>query len=185
MLDPAFFMGGARRAEMALEQVMAAKQDKGLLFLTVASGKDMQHRRLEVVVTDPVRYPAKMGECLNVAIEERLLLLGGKRHHKQTPGVAKAHEKKLHRDLSAGENDRAFTPIHLGIDARIEGKRQKNLRLLVLTTPLCQIAADMGGAARIAFRLEDRKDPGAGIPLLPGQRLVLFQQRIDPGFIRS
>ena len=77
--------------EMTLEQVVAAKDDKGALLLAIPPFQDPCDRRLEIVVADPVRDATETVKGLHVSVKKRFLFLGRIGHDKQLAGVVEAH----------------------------------------------------------------------------------------------
>jgi hypothetical protein len=80
LLDPSFLVraGEAWCTEVRLEQVVAAKPDKGFDFVTrtpALPGWFNFNSSAEIVVTDPARNSAKMREGQQVRIQKALLSL--------------------------------------------------------------------------------------------------------------
>jgi hypothetical protein len=86
-LDPALLVGAldAWLAKERVEPVVAAQRDEPLVLDAVAALEDPRHRGAEVVVADPVGHPTQVGEPLDVALQERLLRLGGERPVNRPP----------------------------------------------------------------------------------------------------
>ena len=120
-LHPALLVTLARRAEVALEQVVAAKGDEGPLLLAVAPFQDPYcTAALQVVVAEPLGDAIKVVKGQHMPFEEGFLLLRRIGSHKQLPGVAQAHEEQLHGHLLTGDDSLGFCPVHLGIHPRIK-----------------------------------------------------------------
>src|SRR5229473_3126028 len=83
----------------------------------------------EIIVADPVRNPSKVLKGLEMARQETLLFLCGKRHRKRSTREAQSHDKHLYL-LSATSNDRdGFSPVHLCILTRLKVERKKHVWL--------------------------------------------------------
>src|SRR6266571_3720453 len=96
VLDLSFFPTGTRRTEVALKEVMTAKSHKRSVFCSLPaflrSLFPFVHCQpdcgCQVIITDTSRHPAKVVEGLYVTIEEALLPLRWKGHHKRPAGIA-------------------------------------------------------------------------------------------------
>jgi len=93
--------------------------------------KKSPNGRLEIVVTDTLRYALKKSESLHVPHEEGFLLLAGKSHHKGAPRVGQFHKEELDVDCLAVHDDLSYAPIHLGVGAGVEFQRQVEAGLFV------------------------------------------------------
>ena len=115
MFDPAFFVALSWGAKMAVEQIVAAKQDKVLLLLSVVALEHLLHGNLQIVIGQSVGDALKVGKGRHVRREEGFLFLARKGHHKQPSGVTQPHDKKLDGELHPGQDYYRFPPVHLSI----------------------------------------------------------------------
>ena len=160
MLYPSLLMSLTRSAKVALEQVMAAKDDESLLFLPVAPFQNALHGGFQIVVTDTSWYTLEMVESPDMPFEKRFLLLRREGHHEQPPGVAQAHEEQLHPHPLASDNGDPFPPVRLRIAPGIELQRNVQLgpplaltRARTFNDPLSERAPLLAHADQMAAEL--------------------------------
>ena len=156
---------------------------KASLFLPGAPLQDLLHRRLEVVVGDPVRHAAEVVKGLDMAFEEGFLLLRREGHHEQLPRIAQAHVEDLDRDPLAGDLDHGLAPVGLRIRGRVELQRDVHLRPALLPPPLGDVAPHRRLTALVAGLPQFLADEVARIALLGRQFLVFSQQFVDPALV--
>jgi len=100
----------------------------------------------------------------DMPIEERLLLLRGTGHDKAPPAVRQPHDKDLHRLLPPCIDRDRFSPINLGVLARLKLQRQTECGRLVRLVPLADRQDDVrhrAVAPQIGMdaALHDAEDP--------------------------
>src|SRR5258708_23090397 len=81
---------------MAHEQIVRAEGHKLPLLAAHPTFHHQAHRSREVIVADAGGHASKVFEGADMAVEESLLLLAGKGHHKAPPAVGQPHDKDLH-----------------------------------------------------------------------------------------
>jgi hypothetical protein len=176
VLDLPLLVAGAEVAEVALKEVVRAESGKGLAFGAGAALEDGSDRGGEVVVANALGDATKEGEGVDVALEERLLALGGEAAGKGTMGVAQAHHKELNGLAHAGDNDLCLAPVDLGVLAGLEFEWEEGLGTRAALLERTDIGAQARVAARIALGDEQLVDLGGGVALLAGLMQLLIEQ---------
>lgn len=184
-LDAAFLMALGRCAIVAIKQIMAAKAREGLLFAPIMAFEHLEHSRFQVVIGNPLRHTPEKPKGLDMTLEESLLLLERKGHHKPRMRVIQTHGKELDRHPLTRQLDHGLTPVRLGILPRIELQRQKGGPGLARPPLLADVATHRDFAARIAVLWELFIDRVGRIPLLARLLITLVQQLLDAGLVRT
>ena len=109
--DPALLVGPvlARAAVEGLEEVVAAQGDEALGLGPAAPHQHPGHRRLQVVVADPGRRAAEVGEGPDVAVDEGLLGLVGVDAVKALPD-AESRMTNIHAEVSTPSRKKLTEP---------------------------------------------------------------------------
>jgi hypothetical protein len=176
-LDPTFLPSSGRLAEIALEQIVRAERYKlPLLSAHPLAFHHQAHRSRQVIITDASGDAPKVFEGTDMAVQEALLLLAGKGHHKAPSAVGQPHHKDLHRLPDPADRGDGLPPIHLRILTRVKLQRQKQRRGLVALVPLRQVQAHSRLTALIALCLEQLIDLMPGVLLLGRQMRIFGQQ---------
>src|SRR5947199_8737026 len=89
----------------------------------------------------------------DMPIEEALLLLTGKGHHKAPSAVGQPHDKDLHGLPDPADDGDGLPPIHLRILAGVKLQRQQERRRAMSLVPLRQVQADARLTALVAICL--------------------------------
>jgi len=183
-LHPTLLVGAlqARLAEERVEPIVAAQDDKPLVLDAVAALEDPCDRRLEVVVADPVGHPAQVGEPLDVALEERLLRLGGERPVNRPPRARQPHREQPQLRQRPLQPHPQLGEVDLGLLTRAVHLRHRHT-----ADPTTQLAAQPGDVlahrrlAKLGAVLghQPLPDPMGGMPLLCRQPLVGGHPRLD------
>lgn len=106
-----------RDAEEPVETVKTAHRDESFGLDPVPPVQHPDHRRLEVVVTDPALHRAEVLERKRVTFQERLLRLGGEQDWKDLPECDNPIEHP-HLDPGAGDGGLELTEVALGLRSR-------------------------------------------------------------------
>ena len=143
VFDLTFLPTGTRRTKVAFKQIMTAEGNKRPIFRSLSSFVHGQFDcGCQVIIANAPGDTAKVFECLHMAVQEASLPLGRKGHHKRFPREAQPQNEDLNRLPYAEKDGRGFTPIALGILARLKFKRKKDLWRLVCLLPLGTILTD-------------------------------------------
>jgi len=188
-LDATLLMSSldAGDTEERVVAVVRAQRDEPRVLQPLASQRDSDHRRGQVVVTDhPDRDPAECFERADMAVEERLLGLIGIGH---VDGLARvrqpqAEHEQLHHHPSDHRGE--LTEVDLGFLGRRVGLRNHDLSLRAadLDPELRHEAADTGLGHHGSFFLEEPlPDPASGVALLPRRSQVRDQPAPDRGLV--
>src|SRR6266496_24209 len=180
-LDPTLLPSRGRLAEMALEQIVRAEGHKLPLLAPHLAFHHQADSSRQVIVADAGGHTPKVFESADMSVEEALLLLAGKGHHKAPSAVGQPHHKDLHRLPDPADRGDGLPPIHLCSLTRVKLQRQKQRRELVLLVPLRQVQAHSRLTALIALCLEQLVDLMSGILLLGWQMHIFSQQFVRSG----
>jgi hypothetical protein len=173
MFDAAFLMAFAGRTEVAIEEIVAAKDREGTLLLTGAAGEERLDCGGEVVVAQAVGDTLKVVEGVDMRLEEGFLTLGGKGHGKGSSREAQTHDEELDGELLSLHEHDGLTPVDLSILTRVKLEREEDGRPLEGATLLANVGADMAFAALIAVGFDQGKHAVRGIALFVGKTLIL------------
>ena len=187
---PALLMGAAlaRDAEERVVPVMAAQRDEPLGLGPVPAAQHPHHRGPQVVIPDPAGHRAEVLERQHVALQERLLRLGGERDMKGPARARQPHHEHPQLDQHPGDDGVELPEVHLGLRARRVRLRHHDLHLVQ-----AQLGAAAGDIprhrhlrhARAVLGDQPLPDPPGGMPLLARHVPVRQQPPVDDGRIRA
>lgn len=131
-LDPTLLVGigDPWSAEEGVEAVVGAAGDESFGLGAVASLHHPHYRGPEVVVADHGRDPTEVGERLDVAVEERLLRLGGTGDVERQTRVRQPHDEHVALDLGVVDRGVELPEVDLGLRPGLMGLRGHHLYLV-------------------------------------------------------
>jgi hypothetical protein len=183
-LDPAFLVRSvlAGAAEERVEAVVAAQRDEPLRLFPVPSPEHAHDGGFEVVVADPRRHGPEVREREHMALQERLLCLGGERDVERPPGVRQPHHEHPQLQPDSGDGCGELAEVDLRLGSRLMGLRHCHLDPVQAEFHLA--ASDVTRHGHLGQRrtvLDDQAlpDPPRGMPLLPRHVPIGEQPAVD------
>ena len=174
-------------AEEAVEAVVASERDEPLGLDAGAALEHLGHRRLQVVVADPVRYAAQVLEAPDVAVEEHGLALVQVGARETLARRRQAHQEQRQLGQRAGQVDvdRAEVDLGLGAQRVVLGDHDLDQRHRLAAADLSDVAAHRRLAHHHAL-LGDQPLPHSTrrVPLLARRCLVGVEPPVDRGLPR-
>jgi len=114
----------AWQTEEALNEVMTAEGDKGILFCPGPPSEHLLHSSRQVVIGDAVGHPTEETKGSFMTGKETLLSGGWKGADKGLEGVGQAQQEELRRVLDAPNPHLTLTPTALRFRTRGVGERK-------------------------------------------------------------
>ncbi len=177
-LDRALVVALAPAGEAGLEEVVAHQGPEAVGQLAVNAHPAL-HRGGEIVVDDPRRHAAEVGEGPHVAVEEGQLIAPVVDPHEVAARERQPHQELPCRAPEAALLDRDLEEVHLGLLARPVDERDVDLG--ALPAPLPQPAPDRRHADLEALLAQLPVESRAGDALLAGRpRQPLRHQLLEP-----
>src|SRR5215510_120185 len=182
-LDAALLVPFARRAKRSVELPVRSEGDETIGLFAPATAKNFPDRARQVVVSQLMKYAAKITECILMRGEKGLLrgVQISLMKRRSAPHTAQREELKL--DLLSGQFRHGFIPIDLRLDARVVSLRNENFaaRLAVSQIPELNILTHRSLSDRMIgeFSAQPLVDAMRSMPLFTRRLLILDQNLID------
>src|SRR5882724_7821169 len=181
--DAAFLMAFARIAKLTRESPVRAKSDEPLRFLAAVSAEDLLYGSLQIVVSQGLKYTAKVSKRQFVGFEKRLLRRSKIRSMKCGSTMHATHRECLEFDNHSAQFRPAFIPINLCFPARTvalrnTGRQPCDSHLLLLAAYILANRRLGDGACR-HFCPDPLPDPPCRVSLFSRHSLICRQNSIN------
>src|SRR6266516_3525439 len=142
---------------MALEQIVRAEGHELPLLAPHLAFHHQADSSRQVIVADAGGHTPKVFESADMSVEEALLLLAGKGHHKAPSAVGQPHHKDLHRLPDPADDGDGLPPIYLRILAGVKRERERGVACSIASgadapAPHCPDSLLPGAAHRLCAR---------------------------------
>jgi len=123
VLDVTFFMPTGHVAEPRVEQVPAAQFHELRVEIPLATATDTNHRRLQIVIRQPLGHAPQGRERPHMTVQNRDLILSLIRPHERRTTERQPQAKELQRPLLTTDEHGGLAPIHLSLFTRRKHQR--------------------------------------------------------------
>src|ERR1017187_9711075 len=125
-LDLALVIAFSRSPELIREEIVALQLGEGLRLLPFLATQNLRYRDPGVVVENPRRNAAEVGEGSHMAFQKGLCRFGRKRHDETIIRMGQVHRQIVRLLLNASDHDHGFAEVRLRL-ARWMRQRHKHL----------------------------------------------------------